>query len=175
MVSKNALSSNTNSNFAFPLPKLLGPHFFHSFDAAPARTTYAGEMDGIIVDLKSGRLSAGNLQSIQRRIIQVNHSLALPAHKVMVSMGPYVVAPNRSLMGRFGDHLQINQRFEGTIDRRARYPRQAFMDRCVDVIGGRMIGPIEQRFLDDASLDGKREPPFPAKPLKGLDPALFAR
>lgn len=100
--------------------------------------------------------------------MNIDHLAALTAHEVMVPVD-FPVEPGRcASVLKASDQAPLGQRVEYAVHRGPRDPRNMLLYRFQNLVGRRMVIPLQDSLKNDASLHGAWRPLAPAQRLKGF-------
>ena len=97
----------------------------------------------IVLNLKIFRLNIWPGQTVQARILDIHDASAFQAHKVMVLVKIRIEARRRAGMAGLGHEPQRHERAENAMDGHAGNLGEPASDRAVELLGGRMVGALE--------------------------------
>jgi hypothetical protein len=121
-----------------------------------AASTPASKVNVVILDLETVSGDIGPPEFVEARLLQVDDVAALQADEVMVLMQLGVEARRRAGMAGLGQEAKGDQCSQNAIDGHAGELRQGRMDGVEDLVGGRVVTAVQNRFEHGAPLHGDR-------------------
>jgi hypothetical protein len=140
---------------------------------APAAGTEPSQGDGHVPDVEPERVPLGEGKLGEQVRGKIHELVAVKAEKVVVGAGDCVEAGGGTRVRGAGGQPQPDQGFQHPVDGGSREPREPGVEIVVELVGGRVVLPIEEGLQDGPSLPGDGEPTGPAPILELLDPVLF--
>ena len=114
-------------------------------------------MDLKLVDLETLCANRGQLDGAKAFILEVDDAVTIQAYEVMMLIHLGVKAGGATGVADLVDHADTYEGLQDTIDRGPGYARNAVYDRFVDLIGCRVIIPLEDRLEDHPPLYSQGE------------------
>ena len=130
-------------------------------------------MNIVILNLKIVGSDIRPANAVEERMLDIDDASALEADQVMMLMELRVEARCRTGVAGPGHKTKRNESPQDTVDRHAGDLRQPGPDRAVELLSGRMVGAILDRFKDRAALRGDRQAVFAVSGEEALYSLLF--
>lgn len=130
-------------------------------------------MNCVILNLKIVRFDVRPANVVKVRSLDVNNAPAIQTDQVMMLIELGVEARRGAGMAGPGHEPEGSKCREDTVNRHARHLRQLAPNRAIKLLGGRMIGAVEDCFKDRTPLGSDRQPAFAVGREKALDSFLF--
>jgi hypothetical protein len=130
----------------------------------------ADEMHRIVLDFKTSPLARGHPQAVQAARLEVDDAAAFPADQMVVPVNLAVEAGPAAGMLQPPNQAQFHEHVQDPINGRARESRNVLLDGLVNLIGRRMVVPLQDRLQDVPTLDRQRHPPLATESFEPLQP-----
>jgi len=138
-----------------------------------AAGTPASKVNVVILDLEAEATNIGPGDPVEAGVLEVNDAAAIEADEVMVLVQLGVEARRRAGVAGPGQEAKGDQCSQSPIDGHARELGQARMEDVKDLVGGRVVPAVQDRFEHGAPLHGDRQPTLAMGGLKTLESSLF--
>ena len=126
----------------------------------------ADEVHRVVLDPEAAPLPWRQLDVVQGLARDVDYPMARSTDKMVMSRDLSIEPRGRTGVVQPPDHAEPDQGVQYAVHRRPGQPRNAILDGVVDLVGGGMIVPFEDRLEDLSTLNRQRQPPLAAKGLE---------
>jgi hypothetical protein len=111
-------------------------------------------------------------QTVESLVLDVDHSIALPAEQVVMLVSFPVETGTRAGVVQSANETQTHKRVQNAIHRRARKTWNAILDGLVYLVSRGMVVALQDRLEDISALHGERQPSLATEGLKLLQSLL---
>ena len=139
----------------------------------PAASTPASKVNEVVLDLEAVAADVGPREFVEARVLQVNDVAAIQADEVMVLAQLGVETRRRAGVAGPGQEAKGDECSQDAIDGHARELGQARMEGMENLVGGRVVPAVQDRFEHGAPLHGDGQPALAMGGFKALDSPLF--
>jgi hypothetical protein len=122
-----------------------------------AAGTLAPEVNMVVLDGELAGIDLGPGYVVQAWVLDINDGATIQAHKVVMLLDVGVKARGGAGVASLGHEPEGHECPEDSVDGHAGDLRQVLADRPVNLLGGRMVLTLQDRFKDGATLDGDRQ------------------
>ena len=138
-----------------------------------AAGTPASKVNVVVLDLETVAANIGPGELVEAGVLQINDAAAIQAEEVMVLVKLGIEARRRAGVAGLGQEAKGDQRSQSPIDGHARELGQAWVDGEENLVGGRVVLAVQDRFKHRAPLHGDRQPALAMGGLEALDASFF--
>jgi len=138
-----------------------------------AAGTPASEVNVVVLDLEPVSADIGPREFVEARVLQVDDVAAIQADEVMVLVQLGVETRRRAGVAGPGQEAKGDECSQDAIDGHARELGQARMEGMENLVGGRVVPAVQDRFEHGAPLHGDGQPALAMGGFKALDSPLF--
>ena len=111
--------------------------------------------------------------AVEARVLQVDNVAAIQADQVMVLMQFWVETRRTAGVAGLGQETKGDQFSQDAIDGHAGELVEARMDGAENLVGGRVVPAVQDRFEHGTPLHGDRQPVLAMSGLEARDSLLF--
>jgi hypothetical protein len=126
----------------------------------------------VVLDLETVAADIGPRECVQAHVLQVDDVAAIQADQVMVLMKLGIETRRRAGVADSGQEAKRDQCSQDAIHGHARELGQARMEDVENLVGGRVVPAVQDRFEHGAPLHGDRQPALAMGGLKTLESSL---
>lgn len=131
------------------------------------------EMNVVALDLEFSGVDLGPREVVKARILHVHNAPAIQADEVVVLAELGVEARRRTRMAGLGHLAERNECPQDAVDRHAGNLGELAVDGAVKLLRGRVVGPVQDRLKDGATLGGDRQTALAMGGKEAVQPLLF--
>ena len=117
-------------------------------------------MNVIVLDLELVRADLGPGKLVQARILHVDDAPTAKADKVVMLTNSGVEAGGGARVAGLGHQAEGHESAENAVDRHARDLGKLITDGAVDLLGGGVVGALDDHLEDGLALDGDGQAAF---------------
>lgn len=130
----------------------------------------APELYPVVLNLESGGRRVRDLQLGQLLVVKINHPVTVQANQVVVVFGGGVVACHPARVAGLGDHTEIDQKIQRSVDRGPGDAGAIVTHGLEHLVGRRVVEALENRLENDSPLQGAGDSTLPAECFQFPEP-----